>query len=212
MTENTSRRRFLKATAVTGALAGLNAAVLAQDQSQNEAVILLGGETSGWLGYRLPGEAEADGSSNPTLTLQEGTTYTLLWENVDGAPHNIAFQNEDGDNLQVLRPLSVEEGVYEEANGTETNETLSLNVSDSNVTGVSTEENMTEEDEETTVAEDELVEVSETVDGEGTVQGVQFTATSEMAQYICLVHPNSMVGDVEVESADGDGMENNSSG
>lgn len=213
MTEYTSRRRFLKAAAATGALAGFNVAVLAQGNGQNGEVILLGGRTPGWEGYRLPGEAEATGATNPTLTLQEGTTYTLLWTNLDGVGHNFAIQDADGNNLEVLQPLSAQPEVFEEANQTAANQTISFEVADGNVTGVTTG-NMTDEEDgdETTTPEAELVDQTEIISGEGSVQAVRFTATSEMAQYICLVHPNTMVGDLEVQSGDGDGMANNSSG
>lgn len=218
MTRKTSRRRFLKATAATGALAGVNVAVLAQDQARNEEVILLGGRTAGWLGYRLPGEAQAQMQSNPTLTLQAETTYTLMWRNVDGVGHNFAIQNSNGDNMAVLQPLAVQEDVFQQVNETDVNESVSLDVSDGNVTGVSTAnetDNVTDDvtdGNQTTVAESELVEQTEIVSGEGTVQGVRFTATEEMTQYICLVHPNTMVGSVEVQTGDGGGMDNNSSG
>jgi len=33
---------------------------------------------------------------------------------------------------------------------------------------------------------------------EGTTTPVTFTVTAEMATYVCSVHPNSMVGDIEV--------------
>ena len=213
MTRRTSRRRFLKSTAATGAVAGLNVAVLAQDDGQGEEVILLGGNTPGWIGWRLPGEMEATGSQNPTLNLQEETTYTLMWQNVDGVGHNFAIQNSDGENMQVLQPLSVEQDVYEELNGTDANESVSLEVSDGNVTGVTTgNESGGNATAQQTPSEDELVERTEIISEEGAVQGVRFTATSEMAQYICLVHPNTMLGDVSVEGGDGGGMENNSSG
>lgn len=211
MTQNTSRRRFLKAAAATGVLAGLNATVLAQ--GQNEEVIALGGKTSGWLGYRLPGEATATGSANPALELQAGTTYTLLWQNVDGQPHNIAIQNSQGENLQVLEPLSVEADVFQQVNETSGNESISLNVSDGNITGVSTGNmtggNMTgnQTGQQST---ESLVAKTEIISEQGAVQGVRFTATEEMATYICLVHPNTMVGDVSVQAGDG-GMGNNSS-
>jgi plastocyanin len=196
----------------------LNVAVLAQDGGQGEAVILLGGNTPGWIGWRLPGDAEASGSQNPTLNLQEGTTYTLMWQNADGVGHNFAIRNSDGENMQVLQPLSVEQDVYEGLNGTEANESVSLEVSDGNVTGV-TVGNESDGDmggnqtgETTTVAEDQLVERTDIISEEGAVQAVRFTATSEMAQYVCLVHPNTMVGEVNVEGGDGEGMGNNSSG
>lgn len=209
MTRKTSRRRFLKATAATGAVAGLNAAVLAQEQGQNEEVILLGGNTAGWLGWRLPGEAEATESQNPTLNLQEGTTYTLMWQNVDGVGHNFAIQDSQGNNLQVLRPLSVQQDVFQQINETSANESISFDVSGGNVTDVSigneTGGNMTGGNatggQQTT--QQPMVAQTEIVSEQGAVQAVRFTATSEMAQYICLVHPNTMVGDVSLQGGGG---------
>jgi hypothetical protein len=210
MTQNTSRRRFLKAAAATGVLAGLNATVLAQ--GQDEQVIVLGGLTAGWQSYRLPGGEADSESANPTLNLEEDTTYTVLWQNIDSQPHNFAIQDSDGNNLQVLEPLSVSEDVYQQVNETDTNESVSLNVSDGNVTGATTgnmtdgnaTENMTGDGED-----DSLVDQTETVSEEGAVQAVRFTASEEMASYICLVHPNTMVGDISLGSGGGDS--NNSS-
>ena len=205
MTQNTSRRRFLKAAAATGALAGLNATVLAK--GQDERVIVLGGVTSGWQGYRLPA-AEATESANPTLNLEAETTYTLLWNNVDGQPHNFAIQDSDGNNLEVLEPLSVSQDVFQQVNETDANESVSLNVSDGNITGVSTDGNMTGGNM-TGEQEDSLVAQTETISEEGAVQAVRFTASEEMASYICLVHPNTMVGDISLGGGGGDS--NNSS-
>ncbi|MFC4448323.1 twin-arginine translocation signal domain-containing protein [Halorussus aquaticus] len=214
MTRQTSRRRFLKATAATGALAGLNATVLAQGQEADQ-VILLGGYTRAWQGYRLPGEATAEGSSNPTLNLQEGTTYTLLWQNGDGVGHNIAIQDDQGNNLEVLEPISVQADTFQQINQTEENQTVSLNISQGNVTGVSNvtdgQQNMTGQAQGQQTTLESLVAKTEVISEEGAVQGVRFTASPEMAQYICLVHPNTMVGDVSVQSGGGGGGANNSS-
>jgi len=192
-------------------LAGLNATVLAQGQSGNEEVILLGGFTRAWQGYRLPGSAEATGSSNPTLNLQEGTTYTLLWQNGDGVGHNFAIQDSGGNNLQVLEPLTVEADVFTQINETQSDQNVTLEVSDGNVTGVSngTSGNMTGGGGQQST--ESLVDKTEIISEQGAVQAVRFTATAEMAQYICLVHPNTMVGDVSV-SGGGGGASNNSSG
>ncbi|WP_135830040.1 twin-arginine translocation signal domain-containing protein [Halorussus halobius] len=208
MTEHTSRRRFLKAAAATGALAGLNATVLAQDGGAGEQLVVLDGLTPGWLAYRLPGGAEATGTDqNPALSLQEGTTYTLVWVNGDGQPHNFAIQDEQGENLEVLRPLGIDRDTYQQINGTGANESVSLDVSEGNVTGVSAgNESGGMAGNGTTVGGDgELVAQTEIISEEGAVQAVQFTASAEMASYICLVHPNTMVGDVTVESGGGAG-------
>ena len=118
MTLHTSRRRFLIATGAVEIAAGLNIAVLAQDEDEQE-FILLGGEVPGWQPYWLPRDTSAeDAGANPTLTLAGERTYTLLWTNLDGQPHNFAIYDADGENLQVLQPLEVEADVFEELNET----------------------------------------------------------------------------------------------
>lgn len=209
MTRQTSRRRFLKAAAATGALAGVNATVLAQ--GQNEAVILLGGEVAGWQGYRLPGDATATESQNPTMDLESGTTYTLMWKNLDGVPHTFAIKDAQGNNLKVLEPLAVEQDVFTQINETSENQTVSLNISDGNVTGVTTDNqsggNATGGQQTTTVQQ---VDVTQQLSEQGAVQGVRFTASEKMAQYICTIHPNTMVGDIKAQAGGVGG--NNSSG
>jgi plastocyanin len=86
-----SRRRFLRAAAVTGTVTGFTGVGVGQANR-----IELGGERAGWIG-REP--SEISGETNPTLTLQPGTTYTLVWENLDGEPHNVVIENADGENL-----------------------------------------------------------------------------------------------------------------
>ncbi|WP_115862938.1 twin-arginine translocation signal domain-containing protein [Halorussus litoreus] len=214
MTEHTSRRRFLKAAAATGALAGLNATVLAQEGDASSELILLGGDTPGWKGYRLPGGEAALGTRNPTLTLQEGTTYTLIWENVDGASHNFAIQDDQGNNLEVLEPLSVEQETYQQLNETAPDENVSVAVSDGNLTAVNESDGGMAGGNETggeMTTTQSLVAQTEIINQQGAVQAVRFTATPEMAQYICLVHPNTMLGDVELQSGGGGGSGNNSS-
>ena len=183
----------MAATAAVGAALGLNASVLAQDGGgggQGQEYILLGGNTAGWESYRLPGEASAEeASTNPTLTLESGTTYTLAWINVDGQPHNIAIQDSNGEPLQALQPIELSSDEFEQLNQTAEN-------------GTQMETTTTEMEgggnETTTVSQDDLVESTENISEEGAVQAVRFTASEEMAQYICQVHPNTMVGDIEL--------------
>lgn len=217
MTRQPSRRRFLKAAAATGAVLSLNATVLAQDQEdgQFENVILLGGEVPGWQGFRLPEAALAEtpqettpettpqettpagGAApvNPTLQLQSGTTYTLLWKNLDGQPHTFAIQDADGNNLSVLQPLTISSEQFE-----------ALNVTAAETTPeVETTPEEEEEEAETTPAETTTVQqvaVTQELAEEEAVQGVQFTASEEMAQYVCTVHPESMVGEIQVGAAE----------
>lgn len=187
-----SRRRFLKATVAVGAVAGLNVAVLAQDGDQK--FVLLGARVEGWQPYRLPGDASAEEADpNPTLTLEAGTAYTLMWRNLDGVPHNFAILDSDGENLQVLQVLEVESDAFEAVNETPEDETIAPeNVTVGNATAANV----------TTVPGDELVESTEQIGEEGAVQAVRFTATEEMAEYTCEVHPNTMAGDVEVTEAE----------
>ena len=90
----TSRRRFLKAAAGGGALVGVGGLVSAQSKPQE---IRLGGEIAGWQG-RAP-ESIA-GETNPTLELDAGRDYRVVWENIDGMGHNFALLDGDGEVLK----------------------------------------------------------------------------------------------------------------
>ncbi|MDF9746064.1 cupredoxin domain-containing protein [Natrinema salsiterrestre] len=107
-------------------------------ETDAEADIRLVGETQGWQG-----EAPDDisGTENPTLELEEGTEYVLVWENGDGLQHNFAIEDETGEDLLA----------------------------------------------------------SEFMGDEGSTQTVTFTASAEMAEYYCQVHPDSMRGSVDVQ-------------
>ncbi len=99
----------------------------------------LGGEVGGWQG-REP--ATIEGQTNPTLTFQPGTEYEVIWENLDGAPHNFTIKDANGNNI------------------------------------VSTE----------------------TMSNQGETRSLTFTASEEMTQYICTVHPSTMVGEIQTGS------------
>lgn len=134
--EKLSRRAFLSATAASSLVAGTSQPTSAQAQT-----FRFGGEVQAWQG-REP-ESIAD-QSNPTIQLTAGQEYQVVWENVDGQPHNFALHD--------------------------------------------TEEN--------------AIVQSEIISEQGATQTVTFTASEEMARYICEVHPTTMVGDVEVRSAE----------
>lgn len=144
--ESLSRRAFVRATGASAAggaaLAGAGAAG-AQAETYR-----FGGETQAWLG-REP-DAVAD-EENPTLELEAGREYEVVWENLDGAPHNFTIQDADGN----------------------------------------------------------VLEQSEQNSEEGATASLTFTARPEMAQYICTIHPSTMVGDLEVsgefEGGEGEG-------
>lgn len=133
---NQSRRTFLKAAAVTGALGTISTSGRAQAMT-----IELGGDTGGWVGRSPESIAE---TRNPTLELEPGQTYEIVWENVDGARHNVVILGENRNRL--VR--------------------------------------------------------SELIAEEGATQTVEFEATEEMSEYLCEVHPETMVGDIEIAGDD----------
>ncbi|WP_225335126.1 cupredoxin domain-containing protein [Halomicrobium urmianum] len=133
-----TRRTILSLAAVGGTAIGLGP-VLGAAQTEPEQ-IELGGDTTGWVG-RAPADIEDE--TNPTLTLVPGRSYEVVWENVDGVPHNFVVRDGSGEDL--IR--------------------------------------------------------SEIISEEGATQTVEFEATDAMAEYLCEVHPNTMVGDVSIEAA-----------
>ncbi|WP_321576083.1 cupredoxin domain-containing protein [Halosolutus gelatinilyticus] len=64
--------------------------------------IELGGEVQGWQGQAPDQIAD---QTNPTLVLQEGESYDITWENLDGQGHNIEIRN---DNDEVVDDYSTE--------------------------------------------------------------------------------------------------------
>lgn len=136
MTRKNSRRTFLKTAAVAGAV-GI---VSTRGQAQ-ESTFDLGGDTGGWIGRSPESIAE---ERNPTLELEPGETYEIVWENVDGARHNVVILGEGQERL-VRTEIIAEEGA---------------------------------------------------------TQSVEFEATEDMTEYLCEVHPETMIGDIEVGEAD----------
>ncbi|PSP55233.1 hypothetical protein BRC82_06940 [Halobacteriales archaeon QS_1_67_19] len=55
-----------------------------------------GGQVSGWQG-RSPSPIE--GEQNPTLSLEAGNRYKVVWENLDGVPHAFVIQDADGNRI-----------------------------------------------------------------------------------------------------------------
>lgn len=60
--------------------------------------IRLGAETAGWQG-QAPSDIEDE--TNPTISLQAGTTYDLTWENLDGEEHELIAEDADGNEIAV---------------------------------------------------------------------------------------------------------------
>ena len=89
----TSRRRFLEATGVAGLIGGVGRLGLAQQRS---TTFEFGGAVAGWQG-RSPSAIE--GETNPTLRLEAGTEYQVVWENLDGRPHDFVVRDDRGAEL-----------------------------------------------------------------------------------------------------------------
>ena len=134
-TTSLSRRKIL----ITAGAIGVGAAAggFASAQQEQGQEFQLEGETSGWVG--------SGGGTNPTLSLQAGTDYTVMWENTDGVIHDFAIRDSNGETLLQSDPI----------------------------------------------------------DEEGATQTVEFTASEDMATYLCTYHPQTMVGDLEVAAGDG---------
>jgi len=116
MDERISRRKLLATTAV-GAV-GATQLVSVAGATQQDVDIYFDGATRAWTG-REP--SSIDGEDNPTLTLYEGETYVLAWQNVDAAPHNVVIENDAGDNLVETEIVS-EEGAIQRVEFTATAE------------------------------------------------------------------------------------------
>lgn len=69
--------------------------------------IELDAQTAGWVG--IEPEAIAD-EENPTLTLTEGESYEIGWEDGDGAEHNIEIRDEDDEVVDDLETEVATEG------------------------------------------------------------------------------------------------------
>lgn len=97
-----SRRVVLKSAAAMGLLSGLGSTVSGQNYA---ATFQLGGQRSGWQG-QAPETIE--GATNPPLQVVPEQQYQISWENLDGAVHNFAIVNEDGDIVQSSEFMSTQ--------------------------------------------------------------------------------------------------------
>ncbi len=88
-----SRRTFLKAAAASGTLAAVGGVA-----AQEPETIELEAYIEGWEGVS---PSAIEGEENPTLDLEPGRQYRVVWTNADGFDHNFAVLNADGD--QVVR-------------------------------------------------------------------------------------------------------------
>lgn len=93
-----SRRTVLKITAGGAIMIGASSTITAQEQTFE-----LGGEIPGWVGQA---PEEIAGETNPTLQVIAGEEYEVIWENLDGAGHNFAIEDEAGDIVQSSEIVS----------------------------------------------------------------------------------------------------------
>jgi len=103
------RRGFLRGLLTAGGAAVALGGVAGLGAAQESANVVLDGFTGGWVG-RYP-SAIAD-EENPTLTLRAGETYVLVWENMDGVPHNVVIEDAEGNNI-VKSELVSDEGAIQ---------------------------------------------------------------------------------------------------
>jgi hypothetical protein len=109
--ENKTRRTFLKLAGTTTlvSLAGcLNSGGGGGDgnggggngdggsDKSPKKTFKLGGKVAGWQG-RSPSAIE--GTTNPTLQMTAGTTYEIVWENLDGKKHELIIESGSGEEI-----------------------------------------------------------------------------------------------------------------
>lgn len=103
-----TRREFVAAVGLAG-LAGGGLVAGAQDGTttteqgttageDGPTTIILGGESSHWFGLAPP---PIHGEENPTLALQAGRRYELVWINLDGEEHELIVEDANGQELEA---------------------------------------------------------------------------------------------------------------
>lgn len=106
-------------------------------ESDASSTIRIGAETAGWTGQE---PAQVAGETNPTLELEAGSSYEIVWDNLDGEEHELILADGNGDE----------------------------------------------------------VEASDSSSTEGETVSLRFTASEDLAEYLCEYHPESMRGEIEV--------------
>lgn len=156
-----------------------------------------GGRVQGWYG-RAP--MAINGYANPTLRLEPGVVYEVTWENLDGAPHNFAFRDADENFLPVILPegADVEATSIANATGGNTTDAIDGNAT-TTMTGETTGTRTTQSG--TTQFPENGIEQTDIIREQGDDQSFYFVAVEEIAEYLCVVHPERMDGEVSFESA-----------
>jgi plastocyanin len=106
MVRETTRRRILQMVGGTLLIGVASASASAQEGDEAldpDTRIVLEALTEGWVGVE---PEEITDEENPTLTLQDGESYEIGWEEGDGASHNIELVDE---NDEVIEDYETEE-------------------------------------------------------------------------------------------------------
>lgn len=196
-----TRRQFLGV--VGGATIGLTSTVAAQETSsgdnhQGMCCFALGGRVSGWQGR---GPQSIAGQKNPTLQLEPGRTYGVMWQNLDGQPHTFALRDSSGKNLPVILPTvrTMQNGgpMMGGQNGT------TMGGQDGHMMGRENGPMMGEHQNGGKPPKD-AIKVTPQLAKKGAVQMLAFVATRDVKQYLCTTHPTTMVGQVRMTQQSGD--------
>lgn len=67
--------------------------------------IRLGGDPEGWSGVE---PEQISGETNPTLKLEAGTTYELVWDNLDGEEHELILADGNGEEVAASEESATE--------------------------------------------------------------------------------------------------------
>lgn len=209
---NQTRRQFLGV--VGGAAIGLSSTVTAQETSSGEdhhgtCCFRLGGRVSGWQGR---GPQSIAGQKNPTLRVEPGRTYGLVWQNLDGQPHTFALRDSNGKNLPVILPTvrtmqnggSMMGGQHGTTMGGHDDHMAGgqhgkrIDGDDGHMMGGENGSMMGEGQSRSTPPKN-AIKVTPQLAKKGGVQMLAFVATRDIDQYLCTVHPTTMVGKVTVK-------------
>lgn len=86
------RRTVLKTAGATVALGAFGAGTASAKQTYT-----FDGDAKGWTGTA---PSAISGQKNPTLELTAGEKYTVVWKNVDDAPHTFTLEDANGNKIE----------------------------------------------------------------------------------------------------------------
>lgn len=186
---NTSRRRFLQATggASLAGLVGISETVTAQDTGE-DAVIKLEADHTGPPVHAGPGgNSKGEGNSKSKGKGKKGQNGR------GGPPENAGPPNHAGHARWV--------GISPDEIAGESNPTLSL-IADKTYTIEWTNTRGRTDNFVIVDGKGNEIKSSDSLSEKGATQTVEFTATSQMAEYYSESHPNRMRGSISVDSDD----------